>query len=252
MITKNDISLDCVDVMFEITRFCNMACPHCIRGEAEKRRIKKDYINATLEQIPLVGTMMFTGGEPALAVDLMNYTLDACKHYNVEVSNFWMATNGTIASQKFFNSIEKWVSYCTENEISGLRVSIDNYHDAIDNQYAFEEFVEYGLPEDTGVKIYVEFQGAPYNEEYLIADGRAYDNYAGGRQVEHNINLCTDGRVEGSLYVNAKGFVLSTCDISYATSDAKNSEFVICHCTDDIQEKLAEFFNKHPEHVYKD
>jgi hypothetical protein len=251
MITKNDISLEYVDIMFEITRFCNMACPHCIRGEAEKRRIKKDYINATLQQIPMIGTIMFTGGEPALAVDLMNYTLDACQHYNVEVSNFWMATNGTIASQKFFNSIERWVSYCTENEISGLRVSIDEYHDEIDNRYVFEEFAEYGLPEDTGVKIYVEFQGAPH-EDNLIGEGRAYYNYATTRTVAHNIHLYDDGRIEGSLYINAKGFVLTTCDISYETSDAKNSEFVICHYTNDIQEKVAEFFNAHPELVYKD
>jgi organic radical activating enzyme len=249
MVTKSEISLDGVDVMFEITRFCNMVCPHCMRGDSQRLRIKKDYINATLEQFENIGTIMFTGGEPALAVDLINYTREACQHYNIEVMNFWMATNGTITTNKFFGAISQWLNYCSDNEISGLRVSTDKYHDEIDNRYMFEEFAEYDLPQETGIEISLELSGAP-DEEYLIGDGRAADNYYTTRKVEHNIHLQDDGNIEGSIYINAKGFVLSTCDISYYTSDAKNSEFVICHCTDNIQEKLVEFFNKHPELIY--
>jgi|WetSurSiteA1Bulk_404760.scaffolds.fasta_scaffold01514_2 organic radical activating enzyme len=246
MITKDKISLDGLDVMFEITRFCNMACPHCIRGDSQRIRIKKDYINATLSQLSLIGTMMFTGGEPALAIDLIDYTRETCQHYSVEVMNFWMATNGTIATNKFFDTIEKWVNYCSDNEISGLRVSLDKYHDEIYNRSEFEEFIEY-----RGLQLALELNGAPDDSSRLIGDGRALDNYYTTRNVEHNMHLQSDGRIEGSIYINAKGFVLSTCDISYDTADAKNSEFVICHCTDDIQEKLAEFFNKHPELVYE-
>jgi hypothetical protein len=249
MVTKNEISLDGLDVMFEITRFCNMACPHCIRGDSQRLRIKKDYINATLEQFENIGTIQFTGGEPALAVDLINYTREACQHYNINVRNFWMATNGTITTNKFFDAISQWLNYCSDNEISGLRVSIDEYHDEIYNRYEFEEFAEYTLPNETGIEISLELSGAP-DEEYLIGDGRALDNYYTTRKVEHNIHLQDDDNIEGSIYINAKGFVLSTCDISYETSDKKGSEFVICHCTDNIQEKLVEFFNKHPELIY--
>lgn len=246
MITKNDISLDCVDVMFEITRFCNMTCPHCIRGDSQRIRIKKDYINATLEQLENIGSMMFTGGEPALAIDLINYTREACQHYSIDVMNFWMATNGSVATKKFFDAVENWVNYCSDNEISGLRVSIDNYHDEIYNRYEFEEFIEY-----SGLQLNLELQGAPDDSRRLIGDGRAVDNYYTTRTVEHNIHLQDDGRIEGTLYINAKGFVLTTCDISYNTSDERGSEFVVCHCTDDIQEKLAEFFNEHPHLIYE-
>jgi len=244
MITENEISIDNIDLMFEITRFCNMACPHCIRGDSQRMRIKKDYINATLEQFSSIGTIMFTGGEPALAIDLIDYVRQECQHYKIDVMSFWMATNGTIASKKLFTSIENWINYCTDNETSGLRVSIDNYHDKIYNQYEFEEFIEY-----SGIQLNLELSGAP-SEEYLIGEGRAYYNYATTRTVDHAIHLQDDGRIEGGLYVNAKGYILSTCDISYETSDAKNSEYVICHCTDNIQEKLVEFFGKHPELVY--
>lgn len=245
MFTENDITLDGQDVMFEITRFCNMECPHCIRGDKQKLRIKKEYIDATLRQFDYVGTMQFSGGEPALAIDLIDYTREACRHYGIEVQNFWMATNGTIATPKFFHAVEDWLNYCSDNEISGLRVSIDNYHDYIDNQNKFEKFKEC-----SGLQFYLELSGAPSNSDYLIGDGRALDNYYTTRNIEHGIHLYDDGRVEGLIYINAKGFVLTTCDISYATSDAKNSEFVICHCTDNIKEKLAEFFNNHPNLVY--
>lgn len=245
MITKDEISLDYADVMFEITRFCNMACPHCIRGDSQRIRIKKDYIDATLRQLPNIGTMMFTGGEPGLAIDLINYTREVCQHYNTDVSNFWMATNGTVTSKKFFDAVENWVNYCSDNEISGLRVSIDNYHDEIYNRYAFDEFIEYNS------QLNLELRGAPDDSSNLIGDGRALDNYYTTRKVEHNLHLEADGRIEGSLYINAKGFLLTTCDISYNTSDEQNSEFVVCHCTDDIQEKLAEFFNKHPDLIYE-
>jgi organic radical activating enzyme len=243
MITKDDISLSGLEVIFEITRNCNMMCPHCIRGDSQRIRIKKDYINAVLSQLDCIGTITFSGGEPALAIDLMDFTREACQNYHVDVQNFWMATNGTVASKKFFDSITNWVNYCSCNDISGLRVSIDNYHDEIHTRYEFEEFVEY-----SGLQLYLELQGAP-EEQYLIGEGRAYYNYATSRTVQHGIHLSGE-YIEGSIYVNAKGYILSTCDISYNTSDEKGSEFVICHCTDDIQEKLAEFFNAHPDLVY--
>jgi organic radical activating enzyme len=243
MTTAKDIELQGIDIIFEITRFCNMACPHCIRGDAQRVRIKRDYINSVLGQLPeYIGTVSLTGGEPALAIDLIDYVREACQQFGIEVANFWMATNGTVASPKFFNAIEKWVNYCSDNEISGLRVSIDDYHDDIVNRYAFEEWKEYN-----NIPIYLEFQGAP-ESTYLIGEGRAEYNYNTSRRVQHSIHLY-DERIDGYLYVNAKGYILSTCDISYETSDRKGSEFVICHCTEDIPEKLAEFFNRHPELV---
>lgn len=243
--TTPEINLNGMSVMFEITRFCNMACPHCVRGDAQRIRIKREYISSTLRQLTQIDSMQFTGGEPALALDLIEYTLQECIWNNIEIANFWMATNGTIATPKFFNLIDRWLAYCCDNEISGLRVSIDNYHDCIDNRYKFEEFKEY-----SNYNFYLELSGAPSNTSYLISDGRAAWNYPATRPVEHDLHLNEDGTIEGTLYINARGYVLSTCDISYNTSDEKGSEFVVCHCTDNIQEKLEEFFEKHPELVY--
>lgn len=246
-ITAADIDLSGLDIIFEITRFCNMQCPHCIRGEGQRLRIKKEHINAFLGQLPdYIGTITFSGGEPALAVDLMDATLDYCRWGGQSVGNFWMATNGTVTSAKFFNSIRSWVAFCDDNEISGLRVSIDAYHDSIDREsvWKFEELCE-------ELEINLEKAGAPKDSQYLIGAGRAADNYYTTRKVEHELHFEQGGQLEGSLYVNARGFVCSTCDISYELMDEKNSEFVICHVSENLLEKLAEFFNLHPKLIYK-
>jgi len=248
-ITEEQIDLEGIDLMFEVTRFCNMLCPHCIRGDRQKLKIKKEFINAMLEQINYIGTIMFTGGEPGLASDLIKYTLEACQHYNIEVQNFWLATNGSIQKPSFFNIIKDWINYCSDNEITGLRVSIDNYHDKI-SKWAFEELSE-EIKSYITDNFYLDLSGAPNNSENLISEGRAKDNYYCDREIKHDIHLQNDGRIEGSLYINAKGYIITTCDISYKTMD-NNQDFIICHVTDNIKVKLAEWFNNHPEQIYKD
>jgi len=130
----NDIEIDFngADVIFEITRFCNMECPHCIRGDIQRKRIKKEYINEALRNFRYIGTLTVSGGEPALAVDLMTHIREACNMYEVSYENFWMATNGTITRPAFFKELEQMYTNSDDNESNGLRVSIDRYHDNID------------------------------------------------------------------------------------------------------------------------
>lgn len=245
MITPDQIDLSYCDIIFELTRWCTMECPHCIRGDKQRRRIKKEYIDQTLEQIPTISTLMFSGGEPALAVDLMEYTLEMVGLHEIEVQNFWMATNGDITSKKFFEVIKSWILACSDNEVSGLRVSMDRYHYFIDDEpfRMLEDEIHYSINENFNF----EYQGAP-EEKYLIGEGRAKENYYTTRTISHDITLQNDGRIEGNLYITAKGYLVSSCDISFDTMD-NNSDFIICHCTEDIKAGLAAWFNVHPDQV---
>jgi organic radical activating enzyme len=241
------INFDGVDLMFEITRFCNMQCPHCVRGDSQRMRIKKDYINEAISKVGYVYTLMLTGGEPALAVDLINYTRESFRMHGKTYGNFWMATNGTVTSLSFFDALTKAYDNAEENDSSGLRVSIDGYHDKID-VYPFQEFIE-NIGYDKNYEVYLEEAGAP-EPEFLIYDGRAAMNYPATRSVKHNIHLFQDGRIEGTIYINAKGYIISTCDISYETMD-NDEEFIIGHVTGDWEEMFANFFENHPELIYK-
>jgi len=250
-ITSEDINLDGIEVIFEITRICNMECPHCIRGDKQRIRIKKEYIDQVFSKIDYIGTLVLSGGEPALATDLMGYVLHSMRRKRVGINNFWMATNGSIVTKRFFDLLYDFYEYADDNEISGLRVSIDNYHDYIDgnNKWHFRDFEE-RIQCYLGINHFnIEFQGAPDNPRNLIMDGRAKDNYYSDREVSHEIYLAPEGYIEGSLYINAKGFINTSCDLSYETM--KDKDFVICHVNDDIKYHLAEWFNAHPEHIYE-
>lgn len=240
-----DINLSGMDIIFEITRNCNMLCPHCIRGDRQRLKIKKEYIDSLFSQINSINTIMFSGGEPALANDIIEYALESANRHNVGIDNFWMATNGTVTKKSFFKNIENWLNYCDDNEISGLRVSIDPYHDKIDSEWKFKGFAEsinYYFE-----NFYLELTGAPEDSKNLISEGRAKENYYCTREISHDV-LLEDNNIIGSLYINAKGFIISTCDISYETMD-NNKDFTICHVTDNIKEKLIEWFNNHPDLV---
>ena len=237
-------------IMFELTRFCNMECPHCIRGEMQKGRISKKTITKVLESIgDYIPVLMFTGGEPALAVDLIEYTLSECQRLNISVGNFWMATNGMIHSKKFFNAIRSWLKYTSDSEINGIRISIDPYHDKI-NSYYFREFEEELQGE--GININFEYSGAPKDTKNLIAGGRAADSGWGNRCIEHSIHLYTedDMRIEGEVYINIKGDIISTCDISYDEEDSPESDFNLGNIHEmDIDLMYDEFFKRHPERI---
>ena len=257
MITAEDISLEGVDVMFEITRWCNFECSHCMRGERQKRLIKNEYINQTLEQIERIGTMSFTGGEPALAKKQMQYVLDACHHYKTEVGHFWMATNGSITTPSFFDLIVDWLHYCDDGDISGLRVSIDQYHEA-EGTIQVSKFKDFEDRLDMeGLNCYLEYQGASSNPKHLVAEGRAgIYYYSAQKMVEHNINLEWDDYdkkylVRDTLYVSAKGNIITTADISFERMDDIEEDFIVCHVSEDIREGLARWFNSHPERVEK-
>jgi organic radical activating enzyme len=250
-ISPEDFDFEGIDIMFELTRFCNMECPHCMRGEMQKLRIKKEYIYEFLNNFEnsYISTIMFTGGEPALAVDLIEYTLTVFEMLNITACNFWMATNGLITKKAFFDAVKNWLSHCGQySEISSLRVSIDDYHDNIyDKKYKFQEFeeeVKYTLNKN----FMIEYHGAPESNG-LICEGRAKENFYCTRNVEHALRIQEDNRLEGSLYVNAKGYIISTCDIGYDTMD-NDKDFTIGHISENLRENLAKFFNNHPDLIY--
>lgn len=242
--------------MLELTRWCNMECPHCIRGDRERGRMKKETITKILESAPenYINTLMFTGGEPALAVNLMEFALDECIRLGVRVGNFWMATNGLVHTKRFFDILRRWFEYCDEGDISGLRISLDNYHDEI-NDYPFKEF-KYEM-EDYGVPCYFEFEGAPDDTANLISGGRAALNYPATRQIEHDVwrdegFADYEYRIEGTTYFSIKGDLITTCDISYELMDDVEAGFNLGNIHQLTLEQMYDlFFAENPDMIYE-
>ena len=57
------------NIAIEVTRKCNMGCEHCLRGNAQNMDIDFGYIDSFLNDVSSIGTITFSGGEPALNVE---------------------------------------------------------------------------------------------------------------------------------------------------------------------------------------
>ena len=64
------------DLILEVTRRCNMRCPHCLRGEAESLDADIDLIPQIFEGVSEIGMLTFSGGEPSLNTAYITAVVD--------------------------------------------------------------------------------------------------------------------------------------------------------------------------------
>lgn len=95
----------------EITRRCNLSCVHCMRGEAQEEDMSYTIIDNLLLQTNEIEKVMFTGGEPFLALDKMSYFLEKIKHNDIPLYGLQIITNGTCFSEESISVIEKYSDY---------------------------------------------------------------------------------------------------------------------------------------------
>lgn len=242
---KRKIGMD--QLVIELTRWCNMTCAHCLRGEREKLRIAKKYIDRMLDSISYVHVLTLTGGEPTLALDLIEYLLIQCKIKNIEVHNVWCTTNGKIKSNKFLNLMTEFIEYSEEfdGEISGVSLSTDQFHDNLpeENYWFYRDYEYFEDSKDRGVL------------KTTISEGRAMLNGLStnrGAVREEKIYLMEDKETyninEGTIYLNAKGDIIFGCDYSFESQDFE-ARFNIMDSGDFI-DKLLKCENVEIEHSY--
>ena len=59
--------LELKHLLLEVTRQCNMACRHCMRGDAENLSMSDTIIDRIFRDTRKIGHLCLTGGEPSLA-----------------------------------------------------------------------------------------------------------------------------------------------------------------------------------------
>lgn len=128
-------------VVIELTRRCNMTpvCGHCFRGDPQNITLDNNSIDNFLQQIEIVGGMLFTGGEPTLAIDKMRYILSQLHNYRIPLFDFEIVSNGLIYNDEIVQTIKDYSDFIrlcfkyvnpneniTEHMIFGI--SIDKFH----------------------------------------------------------------------------------------------------------------------------
>ena len=203
----------------EVTRRCNMSCAHCLRGEAQNCDIKFAYIDKLLEAVTEIGSITFTGGEPSLNVEAIEYTLKRCQELNISVYNFYVVTNGKANTLPLALACLKWYAYCDDDdEVSGLALSQDMFHDEVDDgNVAILRGLRFFREND---------KRTDFNKVTLINEGRAQD-LSGFRKIAESYRYSEFSYenwdnyiyVESMVYLSANGDIKTDCDIAYENSD---------------------------------
>lgn len=127
--------MDISHLIIETTRKCNMACEHCLRGDAQNKNITMETLIPFLKHVNEIGTLSFSGGEPTLHLDILEQLLEYVKEHQIPVYNFYIVTNGKTVSDRFLYLLINWyvytINYTYEPEMSGVALSKDPFHEEI-------------------------------------------------------------------------------------------------------------------------
>lgn len=116
--------LNITNLTIEVTRFCNLECIHCLRGESENKYINNDTMKNLMKNINSIKLLTITGGEPLIAIKSINKLIELIKENNIKVENIQLITNGTILSSNTLKCLKRL------QEISNLHlfISSDRFH----------------------------------------------------------------------------------------------------------------------------
>lgn len=123
----------------ELTRKCNMKCPHCMRGDAQEITMSKDTIDRLIEDVDMCAYVTITGGEPLIEMDNLLYLLDLITN-KWKITAVTIVTNGSIMDERIVNAFETFCKADSKRFVS-FGISKDKYHaaDVSETAMAFYE-----------------------------------------------------------------------------------------------------------------
>lgn len=206
-------------LVIEVTRKCNIQCGHCLRGDAECVNIKMKYVDALFSQISSIGSITFTGGEPQLVPGIIDKIRYSAIIHNIDVGNFYCVTNGVKNSKKFKDVMISWWNFCNDNEISGVDLSNDIWHDEATDYTTNTNYIE-------DLEFFHKRMRTRQSRDAIINEGRA--KFYGNRNNEPD-NFCKilydEDQItitEGTLYLNALGKIINGCNWSYMSQRTRD------------------------------
>ena len=204
------------NLMIEVTRRCQLECVHCLRGDTQLLDIDQDFIRKLLvtHKIDSIGTLTFTGGEPFLNESAIAYTVSLLKQFGVEVSDFYIATNGVmfetnnvLAKACLDTILDLWL-LCSDKEFSWVEISVDEFHDT--------EITENNLLKAFA---FTRDRDSDLTWDNLISEGRGEDATCDPQQKYQHNKFSEEYPEDILVYLTAKGEIVWNCDMSYEHQD---------------------------------
>lgn len=205
----------------EVTRRCNMCCAHCLRGDAQAVDISDETLEKFLSRVSSIGTIVFTGGEPSIAVDRIQKILKICERNGISVSGFYIVTNGKTVTREFLWSMICWYNYVLESggdpDMCALALSRDNFHSPI---------LQMNETMLRALAFFCEDKFTDFRKVPLLRLGRARETntYQTNvpRRYHPEIDIIDENEisVESNVLLSATGYILPECDYEYAETEA--------------------------------
>ena len=236
------------NLIIEITRKCNMNCEHCLRGNSQNIDVNFEHVEKLFSQIDYISTLSFGGGEPSLVPEKILKIIEIAKKYNIGIDSFYIATNAKQVTKEFMYAIFELYSYCSENEVSQVEISNDDFH----NMNLNDDEIKIRDQNIEKLKIFsLVGERGDIEESNLIPQGKALDNFYCKRthrifapEIDFNDEKDYYSYNE-TLYLNCKGNLLSDCDLSYETQDCET--LIISNVTNDnfnLKEDIKKYVDR--------
>lgn len=220
-------------VVIEVTRRCNMSCPHCLRGDAQNIDIDLEILDKFLSNFKdcYIREVFFTGGEPTLNIEAVKRAVELVWKYNIKVQVFSIISNGKGISNRAIGIMNKVPNFT-------LCLSQDEYHDVLtEKDYAQLRKLKEGT---------IATRIVDANNMNLLAIGRARDNHIGICIKDYKGLIFSSYKnnlvIVSPIVCTCLGDVLNDCDYSFHDSDMICA-LKFCEYDDDIISMLKEEAN---------
>lgn len=200
--------MDLYTVIIELTRRCNMRCDHCLRGDTQDMNISDEILDNFFRKIKgsHITYIALTGGEVSLVPDRIEAVIKYAKKYHVDMGSFYIVTNAKIVPDKFLIAVIKLHAYCSDNKMSGLKYSTDHYHEEL-NASNIQKLQVFSFTNPKG----------DLSQDAILSEGRGEN--INWRPLDISPYKFENGWIDGDVYLNCKGNIVPSCDLSYESQD---------------------------------
>lgn len=257
----------------EVTRRCNMACGHCLRGDAENVDLTDIDVDSMLDQTEAIGRLILTGGEPTMNLRAIQHLVNEIARRGIPLMRVQIITNGLIYEERLVALAKRFSEITRLTQVHGygnterepwrvsIGISFDRYHKS--PEICKKHYLRYkNALKGFAEVLQVRHGNAPRNEgraaaladtidytlteetyllqqiELLSADHKPmckfYDSYHLERP-DQKIVCC-------GIYLNAYGEVLPglACDVDYQCRGIR-----LCYAWEPIWGKVLEYNQTH-------
>lgn len=176
------------DLVLEVTRRCNMCCPHCLRGEAENLDADIDLIPRIFEGVSEIGMLTFSGGEPSLNTAYITAVVDYILEHDITVNGCFIATNAKVYASELVDCVRRLY----EANLGGHGTEV-----------LAEHWLRLSRDEDEAPYFSIAVSGDPYHEPVPVENLMRYRHCGFFSDIKVDDGKYILDRGRGSMLANA-------------------------------------------------